>query len=155
MGVRFLQINISFPPYKSLRVFLKNSTSKIKNKKSAPIRTCPEGVNEARKGQHFRYWFISDVPVMGRNKLSGVWSSVASVHFFLVGLCCLNLLAALQKHPQLCHGLNSVFFFCIVVSMLSYAAIHFGVLLCMGTRQAKASFPHKMISRLAGFVAHL
>lgn len=94
---------------------------------------------------------------MGRSKLSGVWSSVASVpFFFLVGLCCLNLLVALQKHSQLvgkilCHKVISVYFFCSVVSMLSYSATHFGVLLCMGTRQAKASFPHKMISLLAGF----
>lgn len=97
---------------------------------------------------------------MGRSKLSGVWSSLASVYFFLLELCCLNLLVALQKHYQLvgkihCHRVISVFFFCAVASMLSYSAPHFEVLLHMGTRQANASLPHKMISRLAGFVAHL
>lgn len=97
---------------------------------------------------------------MDRSKLSGVRSSVASVPFFSVGLCCLNLLVALQKRSQLvgkilCHRVISVFFFCSVVSMLSYSATHFVVLLHVGTRQANASFPHKTTSRLAGFVAHI
>lgn len=82
---------------------------------------------------------------MDRNKLSGVWPSVASVPFFLVGLCCLNLLVALQKHSQLvgkilCQRVNSVFIFCSVVSMPSYSAIHFGVLLPSYENQAGKCF---------------
>lgn len=66
MGVGFLQINTYFSLNKSLIVSLrikkkktkKNHKPKTKQKtttKLVPIRTCPEGVNEARKGQCFCY----------------------------------------------------------------------------------------------------